>query len=99
MRFINDHEVPVRSTDIRRFTTRELVRAEDDILDVEGMTITLLDRGVIGLGVENTAGQEELFLQFLIPLLTEVSGSDNQETAFALRPSLGEDESCLDRLA
>src|SRR6266498_4442754 len=63
------------------------------------MAVALLDRGIIGLGFENTARQEELFLQFLVPLLTEIGRGDDQETVFALRPSLGEDKPRLDCLA
>jgi len=96
--FINDHKVPVRGTDIRCFTARELVRANDDVLDVEGLGVALLDRSIIGLGFEDAARQEELFLQFLVPLLTEIGRRDGQEMAFALCPSLGKDEPRFDRL-
>ena len=47
----------------------------------------------------NAAWQEELFLQFLVPLLTEVGRGDDQETAFTLCRSLGEDSSRFYSLA
>jgi len=97
--FINHHEVPVHGANICSFTACELVRADNDVLGMEGMAIALLDRGIIRLGFEDTARQEEFFLQFLVPLLTEVGRGDDQETAFALRPSLGEDKPCLNSLA
>jgi len=98
VRLIDDHKVPVRGTDICCFTARELVRADDDVLDVEGLVVALLERSIIGLGFEDAARQEELFLQFLVPLLTEIGRSDSQETAFALCLSLGKDEPRFDSL-
>jgi len=98
VRFIHDDKVPVRGSDIRCFTARELVRADDDVLDVEGLAVTLLERSIIRFGFEDTAWQEKLFLQFLVPLLTKVGRGDGQETAFALCLSLGKDEPRLDSL-
>ena len=72
MGLVDDHEVPRCRRDIRRFVAGGLVGADDDeILHLEGAEVPLLDRLVVGFCLQYTAGQEELFRQFLMPLLAE----------------------------
>jgi hypothetical protein len=61
--------------------------------------ISLLDGGIIKLGFENTAWQEKLFLQFLMPLLAEICRCDDQKTASTLRPFLREHQPGLNGFA
>jgi hypothetical protein len=66
---------------------------------LEGPELALLDGGVVGLGFEDAAGQEELLGQLLIPLLAQVRRRDDQDAPLALRPLLGEHQTRLDGLA
>ena len=61
--FINDHQIPFGSLNIRGFVPGELVGTKQDgvCLGLEGPEIALPDSGVVGLGFEDFARQEELF--------------------------------------
>lgn len=74
VRFINDDKVPVRGPDIRCFTARELVRADNDVLNVERLAVALLERRIIRPGFQDPTRQKELFLQFLVPCLRRLAG-------------------------
>jgi hypothetical protein len=60
--------------------------------------VALFDLGIIGLRFENPAWQEELFLQFLMPLLTKMRWGNDQNTAFAFGLFLGDDQTGRDGL-
>ena len=100
VRFVNDHEVPRRVCDIRRLVAGKLVGTDNDrVTGFEGLEIPGLDRGVIGLGFQNLAGQEKLFGQFLMPLLAQIGRRDDQNTAFPFCPSLRQHQPGLDGFA
>jgi hypothetical protein len=96
MCFIDDHKVPTPRADVCGFTTGKLVGANDNVLGVKWAEVSLFDRGIVGLGFENAARQEELLLQLLVPLLAKMCRGDDQHTALALGPFLGHDQACLD---
>src|SRR5262245_5483888 len=96
---VNNHQVPHRRADIRLLTTRELVRTDDDdIFTIERPMISVFDGCVVRLGFKDVAGQKELFLQLLMPLLTQIGRSDDQYPLLPFRPLLGNDQTCLDGL-
>ncbi len=65
----------------------------------KGRKLALLDRGVVGLGLQQAAGQKELLGQLLIPLLAQVGRRDDQDAPLALRPLLREHQARLDGFA
>ena len=85
--------------DVARLAPGELVGADDDLGRLEGAELALLDGGVVGLGLQDAAGQEELLGQLLIPLLAQIGRRDDQDAPLALRPFLREDQARLDGLA
>ena len=66
---------------------------------LERPEVALLDRRVVGLGLEDAARQEELLGQLLMPLLAQVGRRDDQDAPLALRPLLREHEPGFDGLA
>jgi hypothetical protein len=71
---------------------------DDNVLGMKRADVPLLDRSVVGLGFKDAARQEKLLLQLLVPLLAEMCGGDDQNTAFALGPSLGNHQPRFDGL-
>ena len=69
------------------------------LVGLEGPEMALLDGRVVGLRFEDSAGEEELLGQFLMPLLAQVGRGDDQDAPLALRPFLREHKTGLDRLA
>lgn len=60
MGFIDNHEVPRRVSNVGSFVTRELIRADDDlILNLERAKLALFDGGLVKARFENLAGQKE----------------------------------------
>lgn len=59
----------------------------------------MLADGVVALGLKNQALQTKLVLQFLVPLLAQVGGNDDQDAATAFGPTLGDDKTGLDGFA
>jgi hypothetical protein len=64
----------------------KLIRANDNLGNLERPELTLPDRSVIGLGFENPAGQEKFLGQLLKPLLAQVRGSNDQGPASMVLP-------------
>jgi hypothetical protein len=58
-----------------------------------------LHRRVVRLGLDELAGQEEFFTQFLMPLLSQVGRRNDEDSTLSFRPTLREHEPGLDRLA
>ncbi|OIQ71762.1 hypothetical protein GALL_466190 [mine drainage metagenome] len=96
---VDHHQVPRYGMDITRLALGKLIGADDDLGCLEGTEMALLDCRVIRLGFENPTGQEELFGQFLKPLLAQVGWCDDQNAPLALGPLLREHEARLDGLA
>ena len=89
MSFINNHEVPGCVGNVGSFVTRELIRANNDlILNLKRTKPALLDSGIVKARFENRAGQEKLLAQFLMPLLAQIRWGDDQNPSLALRPPL-----------
>src|SRR5579871_1628457 len=100
MSFINNDHVPGDGMHIGGFIAGELIRTDDYyIVALKRAELSLLDRFIVGAGFENSAGQEKLFAQLLMPLLPEIGGSDNQDTALTFRPLLRDNQSRLNGLA
>ena len=100
MGFVDDDEVPWRRSDIGRLAARKLIGADDDgVLHLERLKIPLFDCLVVGLRFQYPARQEELFGQFLMPLLAQIGRHDDENTPLPLRPSLRKDKTRLDGLA
>ena len=53
-----------------------------------GLKMSLLDRVVVRLRLQDLAGQKELFGQLLIPLLAQIGRHDNQNPPLPFGPSL-----------
>ena len=70
--FVDHHQVPLGIGDVRSLAAGEMVGADDDLGRFEGAEVSLPDRGVVRLGFENPAGQEELLGDLLEPLLAQV---------------------------
>ena len=96
---VDDDEVPADAGDVVRLVPCELVGAEQDLVGVEGIGRPGGDGLVVGLGLQDAARQEELFLKLLVPLLAQVGRGDDQDAPLALRPALREDQTRLDGLA
>ncbi len=75
MGFVNDHKVPWCGCDIGCLVAGEVVGADDDtVFDFEWAKVSLLDCLVVGFCFQYPAWQEELFRQFLVPLLRRLDG-------------------------
>jgi len=99
MRLINDHQFPTESAHVCCFAAGKLVRADDDVLGVKWLEVPLLDLSIAGPEFENRAWQEELLLQLLVLLFTEMCGGDDQNTASAFGPFWGDDQTGFDGLS
>ena len=62
------------------------------------MSLLLIGR-VVRLRFEDSARQEELLGQFLVPLLAQIRRRDDQNAPLSLRPFLRKHQPGLDRLA
>ena len=96
---VDHYQIPRHSLNIAGLALGELIRADDDFGHFEGAELALPDRGVIGLGFENPAGQKEFFGQFLKPLLTQVGRGDDQNPPLAFCPFLRQNKTRFDGLA
>ena len=65
----------------------------------KGRKLRLFDGYVVGLRLQDAAGEEELFRKLLVPLLTEIGRGDDQYPPLPLGPDLRKNESRLDGLA
>ena len=84
---------------VSRLVSGELVGADDDlIVQLERPELASLDRLVVRLRFEIRQGRKNLSRQFLMPLLSKVRRRDDEDPAFAFRPSLGEHQARLDGL-
>ena len=61
-----------------------------------GLNSTLLNRRVVGFRFQQSARQEELLGQLLMPLFAKVGRRDYQDAPFALRPLLRQDKTRFD---
>jgi len=99
--FIDDDEIPGRGDDVIGLVSSEVVGADDEVglVGLERIAGARLGCLFVGTGFENGGGEEEFFCQFLVPLLAKVRGRDDEDTAFALGPALGEEDTGFDGLA
>ena len=63
---------------------------------MEWVSLTLLLELVVTPGLENDSVQRELIQQFLMPLLTQACGQDDENTTLTLGPELGEHKTGFD---
>ena len=92
VRFVEHHQIPASARDLGVFEGSELIgRDYDLILLVEGTGHARLARFVIGLALHDDGGQRKLVIELLAPLLAQRRRYDQQDTAPALGPALGND--------
>ena len=96
--FVDHHEIPRSPMDIGGLVAGKLVGANDHriLLRLEGTETAHPDRGVVGLRLQNGAGQEEFLVHLLMPLFPEIRGRDDENPALPLRPFLGNDQPGFD---
>ena len=100
MRFVDHHKVPSDVVNFGGLELYKLIGADDDmVFDLKRVEVSHPSLGVVRFGFQNRTGKEELFLQLLVPLLSEISRSDDEDSALAFSPLLGDHEACFDRLA
>ena len=100
MGFVQNHQIPLDGLDVIGLGLGELVRADDGACcALERVAAVLLAKGVVALGLQQNTLQVELVLQFLVPLLAQVGGHDDQDATAALSPALGDHQPRLDGLA
>ena len=71
--FVDHHQIPRGVGYVGCLAAGKLVGADDDFVGFKWTEVALLDCGVVRLGLENPAGQEELFRHLLKPLLAQDS--------------------------
>ncbi len=83
VRLVEHDQIPVDALDVGSLGLGKLVRANDrprlwQTGHQEGVLVFLLADRVVIFGLKNQALQIEFVLQFLVPLLAQVSGDDDQ---------------------
>lgn len=105
MRFVENDQVPRDFLDVVGLGLGELVGADDRAGgEHERVPLRLLAavsflQRVVALGFEDQPLQTELVLQFLMPLLAQVGGDDDENPAPPFGPALRNDQARLDGLA
>src|SRR5579864_128897 len=100
MGLIDHHQIPGGSVNLGGFGARELVRADNDLIHwLERAKVTIPDRFIVGPRFQDLAVQKELLVQLLMPLLSEVRGGNDEDSAFAFGPLLRDHKSGFNGLA
>src|SRR5260370_21163994 len=74
-----------------------MIRANTNLLWVKWIEIPLLDDLIERSTIENHGGQEKFVGEFLIPLLAECGGNNDQKFAFLFCPLLRKENPSLNR--
>lgn len=78
-----------KSANENRVGGYKVVRADDDFVVLnEGIRLSLVPQSVVRRTFENGGRQVELFVKFLLPLLSKGGGNDQKYSSFSLSPSL-----------
>ena len=73
MGFVDHDQIPRGGMNVRRLVVRELIGADDDAVGaVERAKIARLHCCIVGLGLNDRAGNEKLLIHFLMPLFAKV---------------------------
>jgi len=100
VRFIDDDQVPLHGLNLGGARGGEVIGADDNLIPgLERREVARPARGVVGLGFQDGGRERELLQQFLLPLLPEGGGNDDQQPAAALGPRLAQDQARLDGFA
>ncbi len=100
MRLIDDHQVPGRVGNVGSLVTGKLIRTNyNRIFNLKGSEVTKPGHLVIVSRFEDRTRKKKLFRQLLQPLLSQIRGSNNQDSFLALSPTLRNHKPGFDCLA
>ena len=71
--------------DVAGLAPGKVVGTNDDFRRFKGPKPTMFDSFIIRLGFQEAAGQKELFVQLLVPLLAEVGRCDDENAPFTIQ--------------